>query len=193
MARADNCSAIVAACHALSEKGVSAAADLIAQSYPFVSPTQTARHYGPRQKLSLFIRDGFLDRYSGEHLLLPPVLDVLHLAMPASVPWTSGWKASATHPSFNDLVATVDHVEPVTRNGIDSLANWVTTSMAHNFAKSNFTLQELGWSLHPPGSFAEWDGLSRWFVAYYATHPELAACARVRQWYRPTVAALAAA
>ncbi len=38
--------------------------------------------------------------------------------------------------------------------------------MAHNFAKMNWTLEELGWDLRPPGDLNAWDGLIHWFVEY---------------------------
>jgi hypothetical protein len=36
--------------------------------------------------------------------------------------------------------------------------------MLKNTAKANFTIEELGWQLHPPGSLSEWDGLTGWFM-----------------------------
>jgi HNH endonuclease len=55
-------------------------------------------------------------------------------------------------PAFWEVGATIDHVVPVTRGGADDESNWVTTSMARNSAKMNWTLEELGWTLHPPGN-----------------------------------------
>jgi hypothetical protein len=72
-----------------------------------------------------------------------------------------------------DLFPTVDHKVPVSRGGNpDDLDNWITTSMLRNSAKANFTLEELGWALHPPGSLDEWDGLTGWFLQWSrsATH-----------------------
>jgi hypothetical protein len=56
--------------------------------------------------------------------------------------------------------------------------------MARNSAKMNWTLDELGWSLHPPGDFKEWDGLIHWFLEYTNEHPALIAKASMRQWQR---------
>jgi hypothetical protein len=36
--------------------------------------------------------------------------------------------------------------------------------MLHNAAKANATIEELGWSLLPPGHLNESDGLTRWFI-----------------------------
>ena len=59
----------------------------------------------------------------------------------------------------------------VTPGSADDETNWVTTSMAHNSAKMNWTLEELGWSLRPPGDLRKWDGLMRWFLDYVSRSP----------------------
>jgi len=56
--------------------------------------------------------------------------------------------------------------------------------MARNSAKMNWTLDELGWTFHPPGDVREWDGMIRWFLEYTEEHPETLSNASVRQWYR---------
>jgi len=76
-----------------------------------------------------------------------------------------------THQMFWVLFPTIDHVGPVARGGTGAPTNLVTTSMLRNHAKSNWTLDELGWSLHEPGSLEEWDGLSGWFGDYVARKP----------------------
>jgi hypothetical protein len=52
----------------------------------------------------------------------------------------------------------------LSRGGKDVESNWATTTMLRNSAKANFTLDELGWSLFPPGDMKNWDGLLGWFV-----------------------------
>ena len=56
--------------------------------------------------------------------------------------------------------------------------------MAHNFAKGNYSLDQLGWRLHPPGDFQEWDGLLHWFMEFTAVHPESLDISNLRQWHR---------
>src|ERR1700682_1318780 len=75
-----------------------------------------------------------------------------------------------THPAYWELVATIDYMVPVARGGVDSEENWLTTSMLRNAAKANWTLDELGWSVLPPGNFSEWDGLTRWLGNYIDEH-----------------------
>jgi hypothetical protein len=71
-----------------------------------------------------------------------------------------------THPAYWELFPTLDHVVPIARGGWDDEANLVSTSTLHNSAKANWTLEELGWSLHPPGALSQWDGLLAWFLGF---------------------------
>ena len=54
--------------------------------------------------------------------------------------------------------------------------------MARNSAKGNWTLEDLGWTLQPPGDVRRWDGMMRWFLEYTEAHPETATSGTVRQW-----------
>lgn len=56
--------------------------------------------------------------------------------------------------------------------------------MARNSAKMNWTIEELGWSLQPPGDFREWDGLVRWFLEYTAANHDARTNTTVRRWRR---------
>ena len=132
----------------------------------------------------VFVRDGFIDRYTGERLVFPPVLRVLSSILPSDFPYHPNWKTDLTHPAYWELGATIDHVVPVSRGGKDDESNWVTSSMARNFAKMNSTLEELGWALLPPGDVREWDGLLSWFVLHAEAHPEVCATGSMRQWHR---------
>lgn len=73
---------------------------------------------------------------------------------------------------------------PLARGGADDESNRVTTSQLRSAAKAHWTLEELGWSLRPAGSLADWDGLTGWFRATLAASPELARNAAVRPWAR---------
>lgn len=108
----------------------------------------------------------------------------------SAYPYHPAWKTDVTHPAYWELGATVDHVVPVTRGGADAVSNWITASMASNSAKMNWTLEELGWELHPPGEIAAWDGMARWFLQYSAAHPEILT-GRIRDWHRAAKAAFA--
>ncbi len=67
---------IAAVCRALAE-GASARAETIVQrDYPFAPAPVTARRFRPTAYTKAFIRDGFIDRYSGARLVFPPVVTV---------------------------------------------------------------------------------------------------------------------
>lgn len=174
---------IAAVCQALSNGATDGASSLLKRDYPFAPQMTARRQYGPLESTRVFIRDGFIDRYTGERLVFPPVLRVISASLPTDFPFHPNWKTNVTHPAYWELGATIDHVVPVSRGRTDEESNWVTTSMARNSAKMNWTLEELGWTLYPPGEFTAWDGLIRWFLQYASTHPRALTNASVREWH----------
>ncbi len=181
---AEKSSVIAAVCRALAEGAADEAVSIAKRDYPFAPESITKRQYGPVESTRLFVRDGFADRYTGERLIFPPVLRILSGALPAQFPFHPNWKTEVTHPAYWEVGATVDHLVPVTRGGADNESNWVTTSMARNSAKMNWTLDDLGWTLHPPGNFRDWDGLVGWFLAYIVAHPEILVSTSLKAWHR---------
>ncbi len=157
-------------------------AAILAEEYPFQPLANVGRRYSALESTRVFVRDGFIDRYSGRRLVSPGALRLLSRLYPAEFPFHSNWKTDACHFAFYELFPTIDHVRPVSRGGEDSEANWVATSMVRNAAKANFTLEELGWSLTSPGDLAAWDGLTGWFLRQMAARPELAGDAYLRRW-----------
>lgn len=181
---------IAAVCRALSDKALDSAAAILKQHYPFVPVEVTKRRYGPMASTRIFVRDGFIDRYSGDRLIFPPVFRVVSLELPSAFPYHPNWKTDVTHPAYGELAATVDHLVPVTRGGTDKESNWITTSMARNSAKTNWTLEELGWKLFPRGDMSSWDGLIHWFLEYTRAHPQALANPFVNQWHKAARSAL---
>ena len=175
---------IASVCSLLAEDILDAAARTLRQGYPFAPEEATTRRYGPVESTQVFVRDGFVDRYTGAQLIFPPVLRVVSAVLPSEFPFHPHWKTNMTHPAYWEVGATVDHLVPVTRGGADDESNWVTTSMARNSAKMNWTLDELGWTLHPPGDVREWDGMMRWFLEYTEAHPKTLSSGSARQWHR---------
>jgi hypothetical protein len=181
---------IAAVCHALSEGSSDLAVSVLKEHYPFTPKAITKRRYSPLESTRVFVRDGFIDRYSGEPLIFPPVFRVLSVALPTEFPYHPNWKTDVTHPAYWEIGASVDHLMPVTRGGQDDESNWITTSMAHNYVKMNWTLGELGWKLHPAGDVSMWDGLIHWFFEYTGWHSETLVNSSVRQWHKAAKLAL---
>jgi len=163
-----NAGVLADVCAALRIGDAGSARETLRSRYPFVPVEKIARSFSVQQSMDLFTRDGFIDRYTGNRLINPGVLRLLHVVLGNDFPMHPHGKYSETHLAFWELFPTVDHRLPVSRNGIDDKSNWVTASMLSNQAKAQWTVEELGWKVHPPGSMAEWDGLSRWLVDYLA-------------------------
>jgi hypothetical protein len=137
----------------------------------------------------VFIRDGFIDRYSGTRLVFPGTLRLLSCLTAAEFPAHPNWKMAESHIVYWELFPTIDHEDPVARDGVDNEANWVTTSMLRNSAKSNWTMAELGWSKVHPGNIAEWDGLLGWLIEYVGSNPTHLSDAYIRKWHSAGVRA----
>lgn len=142
---------IARVCELLTGAGPEAALAYLEAEYPFGPLVTLKRSYGPREATRVFVRDGFIDRYSGDRLVFPPVLRLLSDLLGERFPYTPAWRTDATHSAYWEVGATIDHQVPVTLGGPDNESNWVTTSMARNFAKMNWRLEALGWDLHPAG------------------------------------------
>lgn len=85
---------------------------------------------------------------------------------------------------YGKLLPTIDHFAPVARSGTDTPDSWVTTSMLRNSAKSNWTLEELGWALHSAGEIQERDGLTGHFLEIIEIDRGLLTNSYLRRWPR---------
>ena len=157
---------IAEVCAALASDRLDHAASIVRRDYPFTPLANAARRCSDRQAMRLFVRDGFIDRYTGRRLVFPGALRLLSHLLPTEFPFHPNWKSDVCHFAFYELFPTIDHIVPVSRGGADDASNWVTTSMLRNAAKANFTLEELGWNIFPPGALARWDGMTSWFLAW---------------------------
>ena len=174
---------IAAVCDLLMADSVGDAKRVLLAQYPFVAPQPSKRTYTKEESMSVFLRDGFIDRYAGTQLVFPGTLRLIHLIAPLEFPFQKNWKMTETHIAFWDLLPTVDHLVPIARGGPDEIDNWMTTSQLRNSAKSNWTLEELGWRKHREGSLSDWDGLTSWFTRYIARHPDHLGDAYIRAWH----------
>ncbi len=133
--------------------------------------------------LSVFSRDGFVDRYSGKRLVFPGVLLLLSRLYPQEFPYHRNWKMDSTHFAYWELSPTLDHIIPLARGGQDIGSNLVTTSMLRNQAKANWTLEELGWKLLPPGDLGDWDGLMNRFIEIVRANTNVLKDPKIRKWH----------
>lgn len=141
-------------------------------NYPFDFKENAGRKYTKTDSCKVFLKDGFIDRYTGEQLLFPGFIKILSLELPDIFKYHSNWKMSETHIIYWEMFPTVDHIIPVARGGDDEEHNWVTTSMIINSAKSNWTIEELNWTIHERGNLNNWDGLSSIFLQLVDENPE---------------------
>ena len=116
-------------CDSLLDADFQRAADTARNGYPFAPAQFTGRVYTETQCTAIFIRDGFIDRYSGTQLIFPGTIRLLSRLLPAEFPFHPNWKQSETHPAFWELYPTIDHAIPIARGGADDIGNIVTTSM----------------------------------------------------------------
>ncbi|MBU0489835.1 MAG: HNH endonuclease [Bacteroidetes bacterium] len=152
------------------------------ENYPFISITAQKRQYSKYQMCKVFLRDGFIDRYSGKKLLFPGLVKVLTIEFPDIFMYHRNWKMSDTHAIYWELFPTIDHLIPISRGGVDNESNMITTSMIGNSAKSSWTLEELGWNLHEPGNLDIWDGLMNIFVDLTIKNPDYEKDKYVSDW-----------
>jgi hypothetical protein len=179
----DKAAVLADVCAALSLNQPDEAGMILREQYPFVSLAKVGRRYSKRQMLTTFVRDGFVDRYSGVRLVCLAALRLISKRLPDQFPFQTNWRTDACHFAFWDLAPTIDHIVPVSRGGTDDESNWVTTSMLRNSAKTNFTLEELGWSLYPPVDTKDWDGLLGWFIEQANVDRTVLDDPYLRQWF----------
>jgi 5-methylcytosine-specific restriction endonuclease McrA len=174
-------------CKALTEEKIEVANSIIEMVYPHRPLMSYRRNYSEYQSTKIFIRDGFIDRYSGKRMIFPPILRLLSNLMPEKFPFQKNWKMTECHIAYWQLFPTIDHIVPVARGGKDNDENWVTTSMLRNSAKSNWLIEELDWNLYPPGKLKEWDGLIHWFLEYVKNHPDSLNIKYIYKWYKALI------
>jgi hypothetical protein len=179
----DKAAVLAEVCVALSGNQPDKARAILREEYPFVPLANVGRRYSVDQMLAAFVRDGFVDRYSGMRLVCLAALRLIAKQLPDQFPFQANWRMDACHFAFWELAPTIDHIYPVSRGGPDDESNWATTSMLRNSAKANFTLDELGWSLYPRGDVKDWDGLLGWFIEEANADRDILNDPYLRRWY----------
>lgn len=159
------------------------AKEIITNEYPHEIVEIEKRSYTMTEKMEQFLKDGFIDRYTGKRLLNPGMLKVISNYFPDEFPFHPHWKMTETHIAYWELVPTIDHVYPIAKGGHDNKENWVTTSMISNSIKSNYTIEEINWTLHPKGKLEDWDGLTNLFIELVDKNTELLGDSYIKNWY----------
>ena len=174
--------------NALLDCDKSGAKKIIRKKYPHETREIEKRTYTLNERMQQFLKDGFIDRYSGERLVNPGILKVISTYFPEDFPFQPHWKMTATHIAYWELTPTIDHVYPIAKGGHDNPDNWVTTSMKNNSIKSNYTVEEIGWSLYPKGNIKEWDGLTQAFIDLVEKNEKkLLEDRYIRSWYMVSI------
>jgi hypothetical protein len=198
----EKCEIIMDACLALSDEGREASQEIIARHYRF-DPQAKPRTL-PRNKsatterkveasdfwnedqlamMRVFARDGFMNRFTGELLIFPAVLRLLSKELPSVMPYQMAWRVGEVHIAYYDLCACIDRLMPESRGGSVAESNLVTTTMPYVLARSNATIEEMGWRLTREGFVDEWDGMSSWYVQYVNANQELRNTNYFNLWY----------
>jgi hypothetical protein len=177
-------------CTALEEGELEIAKKIVKIEYPFQLLKPNRRKYTEQQSTKIFVRDGFIDRYSGKRLVFSPVLRLLINLMLEVLPFQKNWKMSECHIVYWQLLPTIDHIIAVASGGEDEDRNCVTTSMLMNSAKANWLLEELGWEFYPPGKLKDRDGLIYWFIEYAENHPEILNAPYIYKWHKAAIRAI---
>ncbi len=163
---------------------------LAKENYPFIDSPITNRQYSKYQMCKVFLRDGFIDRYSGDKLIFPGLIKILTIEFPDIFRYHRNWKMSDTHMIYWELFPTIDHLVPITRSGRDEESNWMTTSMIRNSAKANWTIEEIGWTLHDKGQLDIWDGLVNYFIELTNKNPDYEKDKYIKNWKRGLLKAM---
>ena len=180
-------------CSHLTSGALEDAAQLLRERYPFDLRENAGRKCTLKKAVGIFVRDGFIDRYSGRALLLPGALRIISVRLPDQFPYHPNGKTDECHFAYWELMPTIDHVIPASRGGKNDETNWVTTSMKKNSEKANYTLEELGWTLSPPGDVKAWDGQMSWFLSEVTRDPALLKIPYILRWAQATRGFLAVA
>jgi hypothetical protein len=116
---------------------------------------------GFEERRQLIARDGYHCRFCGIPVIPVEVRKTLTATYPDVLPW--GRTNASQHAAFQVMWMQFDHVVPHARGGNNSIENVVIACAGCNFARMNWTLEEVGLSdpreREPVKSL--WDGLAR--------------------------------
>jgi hypothetical protein len=177
-------------CEALAANQLGDAEKIMDDGYKFKPWKKPKSSFSYKQKMEIFIRDGFVDGYSGERLIFPGTLLVISEKLGITgptFPYHRNWKMDACHIAYWELVPTIDHIKPLAREGDHVKENWILTSQMRNSVKAQWTLEELeefGWKKCSADQIRKWDGMTRWFFKLTDGDKSLLQNNCIKQWHR---------
>lgn len=190
----------------LSTGSVSSTAEaksLAMQIKPAFEPRERAKRKGISRGtvMQVFLRDGFVDQYTGERLIFPGTLLLLGKLLPepfATPKDSAGWRVAECHWIYWRLWPTVEHLDPVSRGGHnDDLDRLITTSQMVNSARGPWAPDEVPEKIRIERIDAEaararrWDGTLRWFLTHANRWQEhLEGDATLRGWHQSAKTAM---
>ena len=163
-----------------------AAARHLDAHYPFEKGSERRESISLGVSMEVFVRDGFIDRYSGDRLVNPGALRALSELLGKSFPYHRHGDRTQSHIAYWELRATVDHLVPLALGGPHTLDNFRTTSMLRNLAKRSATLEQLCWKEFAVDERQDWDGLSQWLLGITDRQPGLRNIPLIRAWCSAT-------
>ena len=157
--------------------------ELVRQCWPHQKGIRTRRSISERQKLLMFMADGFRCRYTGDLLFFSGYLWAISALWPDTFPAHPHGKSDEAHEAFWTHFASVEHLDPIATGGTETEDNWITTSMARNQVRSRYSLEALGWKVQQRTPLREWDGGIATFLELFDRFPELRATPRLKRWH----------
>lgn len=146
----------------------------VANLLPTIPKEQRAPPFTSESPLGeiIFRRDGWRCRYCGCRVIPAKVRRWIDKRLPGTIRWDQATNVGC-HAGFWTLWGTVDHVIPRALGGRNDPENLVTACMVCNFARENFTLEQLGLAdtRSRPPSGDGWDGLTRLIAGSKARNP----------------------
>ncbi|MBD3668544.1 MAG: hypothetical protein HUJ16_11315 [Kangiella sp.] len=114
-----------------------------------------------KEQEAVFIADGWRCRFCGIKVISKKARNLLVKAFPDETRW--GTKEFTRHSALYAMAASLDHVIPHSRGGMNERGNFVTACCCCQFGRGEWTLEES--ELLDPRAYKpvtdEWDGLSR--------------------------------
>jgi HNH endonuclease len=114
------------------------------------------------EKQLLHVRDGYHCRFCGIPVVRAAIRNRLRKLYSDALPWPTH-SNKGQHPAFQAMWAQYDHVLPHARGGANDFENIIVTCAPCNFARMNYTLEEVGLAdprMREPIR-TSWDGLER--------------------------------